>query len=59
MSDVTGDPVMYGIGKGSNSKTFAIKRCGRILALDGRYDNNQTPFVATVIDGIRMMPCLT
>ena len=59
MSDVTGDPVMYGIGQGSNSKTFAIKRCGRILALDGRYDNNQTPFVATVIDGIRMMPCLT
>ena len=28
------------------------------LGLDGRYDNSKDPFIATVVDGIRMMPCL-
>ena len=58
MADVTGNPILYGLGVGSSSTTFAIKRCGTPLGLDGRYDNDQKPFVATVVDGISMMPCL-
>lgn len=58
MADVTGQPVLYGMAQGSSSRTFSIKRCGTPLGLDGRYDNNKSPFVATVIDGVGMMPCL-
>ena len=58
MADVTGNPVLYGMGLGSTSRTFAIKRCGTPLGLDGRYDNDKEPFVAKVVDGISMMPCL-
>ncbi|AII44104.1 hypothetical protein KR100_12160 [Synechococcus sp. KORDI-100] len=59
MADVTGQPVLYGMAQGSSSRTFSVKRCGTPLGLDGRYNNDKAPFVATVIDGIGMMPCLT
>ncbi len=59
MADVSGNPILYGLGVGSTNSTFAIKRCGTPLGLDGRYDNDEEPFVATVVDGISMMPCLT
>ena len=59
MADVSGNPILYGLGLGSTNSTFAIKRCGTPLGLDGRYDNDEEPFVATVVDGISMMPCLT
>jgi hypothetical protein len=58
MADVSGHPILYGMGRGSTSRTFAIKRCGTPLGLDGRYDNDEGSFVATVVDGISMMPCL-
>ena len=58
MVDVTGQPVIYGLGSGSSTTSFALQRCGTPLGLDGRYDNSQAPFIATVVDGIRMMPCL-
>lgn len=58
MADVTGQPVIYGFSEGSGTKTFSIKRCGTQLGLDGRYDNSKDPFVASVLDGISMMPCL-
>ncbi len=58
MADVSGNPILYGLGPGSNNRTFAIKRCGTPLGLDGRYDNDQPAFVASVVDGISMMPCL-
>ena len=59
MSDVTGQPVLYGMSQGSGAKTFSIQRCGTPLGMDGRYDNTKSPFVAKVIDGISMMPCLS
>lgn len=59
MADVTGQPVLYGMSQGSGAKTFSIQRCGTPLGMDGRYDNSKLPFVAKVIDGIRMMPCLS
>ena len=59
MADVSGNPILYGLGLGSTNMTFAIKRCGTPLGLDGRYDNDEKAFVATVFDGISMMPCLT
>ena len=58
MADVTGQPVIYGLGSGSSTTSFALQRCGTPLGLDGRYDNSKDPFIATVVDGIRMMPCL-
>ena len=58
MADVTGKPVIYGLSEGSGIKTFSIKRCGTPLGLDGRYDNSKEPFIASVLDGISMMPCL-
>ena len=56
MADVTGQPVLYGLGA-EQFETFAVKT-RHPSGLDGRYDNDQEPFVATVIDGIGMMPCL-
>ena len=58
MADVTGQPVIYGLSEGSSSRTFSVKRCGTQLGLDGRYDNSKDPFVASVIDGVGMMPCI-
>ena len=58
MADVTGQPVIYGLSEGSSSNTFSVKRCGTQLGLDGRYDNSKDPFVASVIDGVGMMPCI-
>ena len=58
MADVSGQPVIYGLSEGSSSKTFSVKRCGTQLGLDGRYDNSKDPFVASVIDGVGMMPCI-
>ena len=58
MSDVMRQPVIYGLSEGTGTKTFSLKRCGTQLGLDGRYDNSKDPFVASVIDGISMMPCL-
>ncbi|MFL0771021.1 MAG: hypothetical protein AB8B36_14325, partial [Prochlorococcus sp.] len=48
-------PVIYGLGVGSNHSVYAIKRCGTPLGLDGSYLEDQSPFIATVIDGIGMM----
>ena len=48
MVDVTGQPVIYGLGSGSSTTSFALQRCGTPLGLDGRYDNSQAPFIATV-----------
>ncbi|WP_071991433.1 hypothetical protein [Synechococcus sp. CC9616] len=59
MADVTGQPVLYGLAQGTGSRNFAVKRCGTPLGMDGRYDNTQSPFVDTVINGIGMMPCLS
>ena len=51
--------VFYGLGKGSNSGTFSIQRCGSQLDLDGNYRTTAIPYVATVLNGIAAMPCLS
>lgn len=58
MTDVTEEPVIYGISGDSNATPYSIKRCGRPLGLDGRYDNSKPIFVAKVIDNISSVPCL-
>ena len=51
--------VIYGLAKGSNSSTFSIQRCGSQLDLDGNYRTSAIPYVATVLNGIAAMPCLS
>ena len=51
--------VFYGLGKGSSSSTFSIQRCGSQLDLDGNYRTSAIPYVATVLNGIAAMPCLS
>jgi hypothetical protein len=50
-------PVYYGLSLSSNGQGYALKRCGAVMHLDGRYNENEQPSLAMMIDDIGIVRC--
>ncbi len=50
-------PVYYGLSLSSNGQGYALKRCGAVMHLDGRYNENEQPSLAMMIDDIGIIRC--
>ena len=50
-------PIYYGLSLSSNSRGYALQRCGSVMQSDGRYNESKSQSLAMVIDDIGIIRC--